>query len=523
MYADDGIIFPESSADELKLTDKEAGIEQALHKSSWLKREGVWEKSIKFLGLEWIPSGVSDKEGGEPKDYPRLRGFTRGLKDPSGRGSRLELGVRQQMLAWVDKSYEDLRKKVFIKEDGQERSIYEVVEEWENPGKKVSDWLEEKLKEFEKMEVSERIKGVFTEPAGPTLISRMYNYKDTWEIEREKAVKLEAHKDSWCAKFWARYVYNLAFSGRVFEIMKNLVKYEGLVGEELKRVEESLEILGEFSVEDQREALWNLHIVNEDILRSEGVSEESIQLLKNHREELEIARESWRCLLELLELNISNSSSMAMDDLTTSYATAKEWTDAWSEDEMEDPIIQGYVHYNVRNLMPPRKKKSEEEIREEKKKFNRKAKKRSNREVRDWVRRDKGECQYLAAYRGLISTLEEKNLSDIFDYTVTLFRYTEALREADRLGIIDEVFGDEDESSIISTVEPNNPSSSDDPDDAVLSELLTAQKNPDYDIVDVEWDHLEELVEIPTDDAGSELHYDNVGPEFQQEKEISQG
>lgn len=105
MYADDGLVFPNSADDNIRLTYERAGIVKAEHKSSWVKKNGAWEKSLKFLGLEYIPAGVQDKDGGEPQDYPRLRGYTRGEKDPKGVGSRLEFTVREQLMAYLEERY----------------------------------------------------------------------------------------------------------------------------------------------------------------------------------------------------------------------------------------------------------------------------------------------------------------------------------------------------------------------------------------------------------------------------------
>jgi len=58
----------------------------------------MWEKSLKFLGLEYIPSGVTPKEGGQPKCHPRLRAFTR-------EGSRLEFDEMNQFRIYMKKEY----------------------------------------------------------------------------------------------------------------------------------------------------------------------------------------------------------------------------------------------------------------------------------------------------------------------------------------------------------------------------------------------------------------------------------
>lgn len=93
MYADDGILCRQDPSTP-DFSIEEAGVHQEPAKSGWLKRDGVFEKSVKFLGLEFIPANISPKDKGEVKDYPRLRGATRN-------GSNMELSTELQFLCFV--------------------------------------------------------------------------------------------------------------------------------------------------------------------------------------------------------------------------------------------------------------------------------------------------------------------------------------------------------------------------------------------------------------------------------------
>lgn len=85
MYADDGLVFPRDSQN-LKVEDLDRGIKQNDSKSSWVKRDGEWMKSLKFLGLEYIPA--------TKEDPPKLRANTRN-------GSKKEYSLDQMFLVYL--------------------------------------------------------------------------------------------------------------------------------------------------------------------------------------------------------------------------------------------------------------------------------------------------------------------------------------------------------------------------------------------------------------------------------------
>lgn len=122
MYADDGIQFPlhEDEVDQLDVEG--AGVIKANHKSRWIKREGVWEGPLKFLGLEYIPSGVVSLSEDPAVEFPRLRAHTRGSKSSTGVGSRLEFSVREQLIAFLHSQYEGLSNDLGLVEKGMSRA-----------------------------------------------------------------------------------------------------------------------------------------------------------------------------------------------------------------------------------------------------------------------------------------------------------------------------------------------------------------------------------------------------------------
>ena len=61
-YADDGIIYDTPKPEELLNFPKASGISQNMAKSKWIKRDGVWLTSLKFLGKRYIPANLLTKE-----------------------------------------------------------------------------------------------------------------------------------------------------------------------------------------------------------------------------------------------------------------------------------------------------------------------------------------------------------------------------------------------------------------------------------------------------------------------------
>ena len=85
MYADDGLVFPLDSGD-VKVEDKERGVSQNIEKSGWVKRDGIWVKPLKFLGLELLPA----PDGGSAV----IRAATRS-------GSIKEFGLNEMFMVYL--------------------------------------------------------------------------------------------------------------------------------------------------------------------------------------------------------------------------------------------------------------------------------------------------------------------------------------------------------------------------------------------------------------------------------------
>lgn len=54
-YADDGLVFPASSQAPPRVEFPEAGIYLKDSATGWVKRDGVWLKPLKFLGMQYDP------------------------------------------------------------------------------------------------------------------------------------------------------------------------------------------------------------------------------------------------------------------------------------------------------------------------------------------------------------------------------------------------------------------------------------------------------------------------------------
>ena len=119
MYADDGVYFPEDTekVTEGEVGEPEAGVYEASEKSGWIKKDGKWIRSMKFLGLEYIPAGIEGRNGVPPDEKPRIQAATRN-------GSELEYGLKQQLLTWLESEKE---KEEIPNSD--EAELSEVIEE----------------------------------------------------------------------------------------------------------------------------------------------------------------------------------------------------------------------------------------------------------------------------------------------------------------------------------------------------------------------------------------------------------
>jgi hypothetical protein len=377
MYADDGLVFPNSADDNIRLTYERAGIVKAEHKSSWVKKNGAWEKSLKFLGLEYIPAGVQDKDGGEPQDYPRLRGYTRGEKDPKGVGSRLEFTVREQLMAYLEERYAKELKRNF--EEKLPPSFPEIT---------VGEWIEIMVEDFEKLNGEEKLGTLFKEPAGPSLMSRMYN--GSWEIPPEKSEGLKAHKKSWCARHWPTYLYGLVKSGKIFSCLNTMIQYDFMTEGEKKAIKAGLDIIYKYSDSDIRQAVDAMFVVQ-----------------GQEYEELEVGLEDlfWeiRKLMKWFKLDEFNSSSLAMDWISR-VSREKKWKGELPEPTVLGSLMKADQVKKQRWITEEKEREKEEEL----KIWRKKKLKKVEREARKGVKAQVQEMKFMRNYRQIIHMLIEK-------------------------------------------------------------------------------------------------------------------
>jgi len=84
MYADDGLIFCNNKKEMKQLCSdlNKSGSSISSEKSSWLKKDGIWQKNLKFCGLEWNP--FNDK-----------------LEAKTRNGSTLKFGRKEELLSFL--------------------------------------------------------------------------------------------------------------------------------------------------------------------------------------------------------------------------------------------------------------------------------------------------------------------------------------------------------------------------------------------------------------------------------------
>lgn len=85
MYADDGLVFPRTG-ERPNLSDPARGISENEDKSGWVRKDGIWHKPLKFLGLEYLPATASEDS--------RIRAKTRN-------GSTKEFSLDMQLMTYL--------------------------------------------------------------------------------------------------------------------------------------------------------------------------------------------------------------------------------------------------------------------------------------------------------------------------------------------------------------------------------------------------------------------------------------
>jgi len=183
MYADDAIIFGPSELACRAALDlfEEAGVETVPEKTSTIKSEGIFLKSIKFLGILWDPVDNT------------IRASTRG-------GATLEFGVKEQFLAYVLEKRGSLLSSDAIKFGGSAASLNSstLVE-----GQNVRSWIMTEACNFA-CEQANPLKLLFSGARSGYFLSCLYN--DSWVNTRPSNMDLQAHRGAaWVKVRWPIY------------------------------------------------------------------------------------------------------------------------------------------------------------------------------------------------------------------------------------------------------------------------------------------------------------------------------
>lgn len=394
MYADDGLIFPEDASENPNLTVKEAGIEQNLEKSSWVKRNGIWEKSLKYLGLEYVPAGVKDRSG-KVHSEPILKGATR-------MGSVKEFTREHQLYCYLTMVYTaliDYVKEIqtLWKENQHWVDTPEVVlkdfltvfpeyqEIWEKALSskakvteykdfvstylsklKVSDWIEQNILGFENLSADDRISLLFKTRAGPSILARIYN--NSWDLSNPGDSRLLPSIKSWCVQRYPQYLFDLHWiewreiirkkillaEARMKEIESSINKVDlvsmSLVsGEtytgEIRRMKETTELVIEI------QNLRNLELMTGIVARIDIKSIVKSCTFKYRNPEQDILNtilkeqafsqgqikfiwNYWKQLFALVKLTPQNASSLACEDLLNTLNVEGGELKSWSQPTM---------------------------------------------------------------------------------------------------------------------------------------------------------------------------------------------
>lgn len=302
MYADDGLEFPDKGRGTGVIGKDGSGVEKAEDKSSWVKQDGRWLKSLKFVGLEYIPAGVQSERGKEPGSerleavgYPRLRSNTRN-------GATLEYVEDIQLINHIGEAYSKEQERFASKwrRGPIDRDKYEV--EGLHKDSSLWNWIEKQAMEFYLKPESERIRELFSMRRGPSILSLMYS--GSWDGEEYPAEPLRYVKDSWCGQEYGRYVYDLVTEGRFWKFLTELLKSGGLSEEEEESIIDTVSELTSHGLVDILKGLTSLFTRESD----------GNETLENSPEEVKVS-EKWLKLLDWVKLSESNSSSLGVDGL----------------------------------------------------------------------------------------------------------------------------------------------------------------------------------------------------------------
>lgn len=236
MYADDGICFPDKMSVTPNVSCDLAGIVHNPDKSYWAKLNQVWQKPVKFLGLEYIPANVQPLDGSQDENYPRLRGATRN-------GSQFLIDKDLQLLCFLSTHWKGYIRDINDWWDAQHKWCGKLLKEispddirffWSDHLAKlrskvlgaspekvehfehksalrflddttVGNWLSWKWEEFQTFTPDQKLYEFFKSPLGTTVLSMVYNNTLDLSGEKENTCGLQFIKKSWVDVGWPTY------------------------------------------------------------------------------------------------------------------------------------------------------------------------------------------------------------------------------------------------------------------------------------------------------------------------------
>lgn len=333
MYADDGVIF--GATEEPSCTHEEAGVRKEATKSRWVKYKGQYLTSLKFLGLEYIPPGISGKGEERVENYPRIRSNTRN-------GTQVEFDTYLQYLCFLSTKYKEsyntitslLSRTLKSLTDDKPTSKDELVvkkrkavnldlndiKEVMDPNLTIETWIEDRWKEFEELSWNDRLSQLFTSVAGPVCLARMYN--GSCNLLTVADTRLTYSASSWASKKWATYLFEEGVTAEYAKLIRYLLDQKKIVLPEIELPEKDSTARKEwfkvytslFKLRKDPKAAWNV---------GKDTSSDFLKL-----------RRFLKWILRVVRLDLDNSSTFACDNLLN-YLSSKGDIAGWSKSGRE--------------------------------------------------------------------------------------------------------------------------------------------------------------------------------------------
>lgn len=322
MYADDGLIFPESSDGKPDLTHEEAGVSQSDEKSKWVKKNQEWQGSLKFLGFRYIPSGIADPANGSTTPYPRLRGETR-------KGSNLEFDLSHQFQCYLDSKFMEILNTLSKSREALwDLDLPEMIRKLAGTGT-FGEWIESQAYDFEKLGSSQRIALLFNTNAGARMISSIFG--NAWQLNEPALTRLTYCRGSWLYAKIGSYLWNMDV--RLLKtVLERKLEFALLDLEELgcsastrqlerlsnriSKLEVCVKFLALHGENGTREGA--LEYVSRALLfqwKTEWLDKAKIGFSDSETEKMLLYRSMWKDVFYEIRLNLYNSSTFACDDL----------------------------------------------------------------------------------------------------------------------------------------------------------------------------------------------------------------